>query len=169
MKKIVVSALLCTFLFFNAPFASAAVGIIEARTPVNLKTAGIFSTQTLKTGDSVKLYVNGDIKDSEGNILIKSQSPATGKVLSSVDRGKVGRPGKISIGEFQATAIDGSQIALTGTLDYEAESRMKRSIVLSAVIIPFFLFMKGKSAEIPAGTIKTCYTVKEAYVNIYQY
>lgn len=40
------------------------------------------------------------------------------------------------------------------------------SVVLSVLICPLFLLMKGDDAQVPAGITKTAYTVSDVYVKV---
>ena len=41
---------------------------------------------------------------------------------------------------------------------------MTLSIVLSVLICPLFLLMKGEEAQLPVGATKTAYTITDLYI-----
>lgn len=46
----------------------------------------------------------------------------------------------------------------------QPDDKMTVSIVLSVLICPLFLLMKGDEAQVPAGTTKTAYTITDTYI-----
>ena len=73
--------------------------------------------------------------------------------------------GKLTISDFHTTAIDGTYIPLSGTVSSNPEDKMVLSIVLSVFVCPLFLLLKGGEGSLPAGKIKTAYTITDISVN----
>ncbi len=76
----------------------------------------------------------------------------------------IGRSAKITINDFHTKGVDNSYIPLSTVIIEEPDDKMVLSIVLSVLLCPLFLLMKGKDAKIPAGTLKTIYTITDVYI-----
>ncbi len=120
-------------------------------TLVILKVKDTLRCRDLGVGDIVKLEVADDVKINE-KVVIKKGTKAIAEVVSSEKEGMIGKGGKVSLSLRSTTATDGQKVPLRGSLHREGESKMGTSIVVSAVICPLALLMKGESAEIPAGS-----------------
>lgn len=70
----------------------------------------------------------------------------------------------MAITDFHTTAVDGTYIPLSGSVSAKPDDKMTVSIVLSVLICPLFLLMKGDEAQVPAGTTKTAYTITDTYI-----
>ena len=138
---------------------------LSANTPVILKNRYTVSTKTLVSGNSILFTVLDDVKDETGTILIKAGTPATAEITFVEYKGLIGRSGEIEINDFHTTAIDGSYVALSGSLSANPDNKRALSIILSIFVCPLFLLMEGDEAQIAAGTTKTVYTALDTYIN----
>ncbi len=138
--------------------------LIPAHTPIAIRCEETITTRNVVSGGTVNFSVVGDIKDSNGNILIKSGSPVTAEISFARDRGMIGRSGELTVNDFHTTAVDGTYIPLSGSVSAKPDDKMTLSVVLSVLICPLFLLMHGDDARLPVGSTKTAYTITDTYV-----
>ena len=138
--------------------------ILPAHTPIIIRCEETITTKDIVSGGTVHFSVVNDVKNSNGTILIKAGSPVSAQISFSRDNGLIGRSGQLTISDFHTIAVDGSYIPLSGTVSANPDDKMALSVVLSVLICPLFLLMKGDEARLPAGTTKTAYTISETYI-----
>lgn len=152
----------------SSTFQSSAVqgkSKLPAHTPVIIRSECEIDLKTFNSGDYVKFSVVGDVKDEFGTILIKSGSSVSASISFINAPSSLGKSGNITINDFHTNAVDGTPIPLTGTLSSNPDDKLALSVVLSVLICPLFLLMKGEYPELPAGTMKTVYTASDMYIN----
>lgn len=148
--------------------ASAANGQtkLPAHTPIIIRCDDTITTRDVVDGGTVNFSVLSDVKSSNGTVLITSGTPVTATISFSSPKGMIGKSGTITISDFHTTAVDGTYVPLSSSISARPDDKMAISIVLSVLICPLFLLMKGEDAQVPAGTTKTAYTVSDVYVNV---
>lgn len=139
---------------------------IAAHTPIIIRSTETISTKDIVSGGEVHFAIVNDVKDDNGNILIKTGAPVTAQITFTKSKGMIGRSGELTVTDFHTTAIDGTYVPLSGSVSARPDDKMTLSIVLSILVCPLFLLMKGDDAQLPAGTTKTAYTVSEVYIKI---
>lgn len=137
---------------------------LSAHTPIVIRAVDTITTKEIVSGGTVNFAVVADVKDTDGNILIKSGTPVTAQISFTKSKGMIGRSGEVTVTDFSTTAVDGSYVPLSGSVSAKPDDKMTMSIVLSVLICPLFLLMKGDEAVVPAGTQKTAYTVTDVYI-----
>lgn len=142
---------------------SANKKLLPAHTPVVIINNSLVTTKNIVSGDKLSFTVLQDVKDRNGNILIKSGSPVEAN-LTFEKTERIGKSGKLTISDFHTTAVDGSYIPLASTISVAPDDKEVLSITLSILLCPLFLLMKGQHAEIPEGYTKTIYTHSDVYV-----
>lgn len=142
---------------------------IQAHTPIVIRCEETITTSNLVNGSTVNFSVLNDVKDPNGLILIKAGTPVSAQISFSKNKGMIGKSGELRISDFHTTAVDGTYIPLSGSVSAKPDDKMVMSIVLSVLICPLFLLIKGDEAQMPAGTTKTAYTVVETYVKTNAY
>ncbi len=159
MKKILSLILLVSFFSVGLSFPaySENYNMIPANTPITIQAANNYNSNNLKTGDKVFFTVVNDIS-ANGKVVIAAGTPVTAVATKVKARSRIGKPGEINIGEFHTTSVNGLNIPLTGVIMEKAKSKMALSITLSAIIIPFFLLMRGKDVAINQGLKYTVFT-----------
>lgn len=138
--------------------------LLASHTPIMIRCTETISTRDIVSGGEVNFAVVNDIKDANGNILIKAGAPVTAQISFSRTKGMLGRSGEVTVTDFHTTAVDGTYVPLSGSVSARPDDKMVMSIVLSVLICPLFLLMKGDDAQLPAGTTKTAYTISDVYV-----
>jgi len=148
--------------------ASASTGQVKlpAHTPIIIRCDETITTRDVVDGGTVNFSVLSDVKSQDGSILISAGTPVTATISFSSPKGMIGKSGTITINDFHTTAVDGSYIPLSSSISARPDDKLATSIVLSVLICPLFLLMKGEDAQVPAGTTKTAYTVSDAYVKV---
>lgn len=157
-----------SYAYPSMKLASASTGQekLPAHTPIIIRCNETISTRDVVDGGTVNFSVLSDIKSQDGNILISAGTPVTATISFSSPKGMIGKSGTITINDFHTTAIDGSYVPLSSSVSARPDDKLATSIVLSVLICPLFLLMKGEDAQVPAGTTKTAYTVSDAYVKV---
>lgn len=151
LGKIIISFFLIAFLnVFVCPISIAREVILENGTKVRLKLVDKVSSQINNEGDDVNFIVTDDVKIGDV-LLIKEGSRCIGFIEELFVKGSIGRAGKLVIRLDSTRAVNGKKVPLTGTITKKGESRIITSAVLSVVLLPFFLVMTGKDAQLPAG------------------
>lgn len=137
---------------------------LPAHTPIIIKCTETISTKNVVSGGTVNFAVLSDVKDNNGDILIKAGTPVTAEISFARSKGMIGRSGEVTVNDFHTTAVDGTYIPLSGSVSAKPDDKMTLSIVLSVLVCPLFLLIKGDEAELTTGTAKTAYTVADVYI-----
>lgn len=144
--------------------AGAGKSTLAAHTPIIIRCTETISTRDIVSGGEVNFAVVNDVKDASGNILIKAGSPVTAQISFVKTKGMIGRSGEVTVTDFHTTAVDGTYVPLSGSVSARPDDKMTLSIVLSVLVCPLFLLLKGDDAQVPAGTTKTAYTISEVHI-----
>ena len=102
---------------------------------------------------------------ADGLIVIKGGTPAIVRVSTIKSRFIFGIKGKMSLAAVQTSAVDGQTVYLTGGYKKEGKSRVGWSLGIGLFLWPA-LFVPGKAAELPAGTVLDSFTSGSLAVNI---
>jgi hypothetical protein len=89
----------------------------------------------------------------DGRTVIEAGAPMTLQVSDIQKRRTFGRAGNVEVRAVSVVAVDGSEIFLDGGYDRKGESRVVLSSTLAALVAWPTLFIKGKEAILPPGTI----------------
>ena len=131
-----------------------AVGIkLPAYTRVYVETTQdlIGKRGQAEPGQSVNAKVWRDVVVN-GHVLIAAGAPIIAKVDSVKHRNIAGVKGTMTVGAYETESVDGQAIQLSGGYHKDGKSRMALSITLGVLfILP--IFIPGKAAELPAGTV----------------
>ncbi len=136
---------------------------IPAHTPIIIKNKYRISADKISSGDSINFVTANELKTKEGDILIKADSPVVATINFTKTQ-RIGKGGNLTISDFHVNAADGTYIPLSSSIYVEGDDCMALSIVLSVLVCPLFLLMKGGEATLPPNTTKTVYTVSDVYV-----
>ena len=102
-------------------------------------------------GQSVRAQIWKDVVVN-GHVLIAAGAPVIAKVDAVKHRNIAGVKGTMTVGAYETESVDGQAIQLSGGYHKDGKSRMAVSITLGVLfILP--IFIPGKAAELPAGTI----------------
>lgn len=118
--------------------------VVKAGTPVPMQLVNSIDGKNSSVGQMVDFRVTSDIKVG-GKTVVPIGSIAKGQVTRAKKNGLVGQAGEIQVNVTSVTAVDGTQIVLSGgTLTAEGKNKLVLSLFLC-------LFLKGGNGELPAG------------------
>lgn len=161
--------LLVTFIAFSiscAPAYALDYTITEGE-KVSLETLDKLKAKNLNEGDVISFRVTDDVFAPDGKtVLIKAGTTAEGDVADIDKAGMLGQKGEMTIRVNSTKSINGDRVPLRANLNREGNSKVGTVIALTLLLTPLFLLMKGKEAEIPAGTKFKAYVDRETLVSI---
>jgi hypothetical protein len=130
---------------------------LDTRVYVVTQTALVGKKKQLSVGDLVPANVWRDVV-VDGHVLIEAESPVLAKVDSLKTRKVAGIKGKISIAALETEAVDGQAIQLTGGYMKKGSGRIPLATSLALFVAWPLIFIPGKVAKLPAGTVFDSYT-----------
>lgn len=142
---------------------------LEEGTLVLVKNPDLIKAADVDQGAVVNLVVAEDVIVDE-RAVIKKGTPVKGKVLSVSEEARMGMSGMLMIQLISTKTIDGTTISLTGkaakgmSITEVTEGGMKAGCLMG--ICPFFMFLKGEAADIPANSVFKSRTDKEYKITI---
>ena len=168
MKKVYVSLVIMVFIFLQMCQVSYSEQYKEVTlspgTMVILKVNETVKSQ-VAPGSRVNLSVITDVT-KDRYILIKAGTPASGTVASAEKAKMIGREGKLSISVDRTQTVDSQEVYLHGTMTGTGDEKVVTSVVVSTLLCPLALLMKGGEGEIPAGAELRTYVANEVKVKI---
>ena len=144
MVKTLTVLLITTFVF-------AETVTIQNSTVVAVKTVNQLSTAQLSLGQEVILNVAQDVK-IKGKTVIQAGAPVYGSVQEVKGSQMAGIAGKIVVSINSTVAVDGTNIALTGSFSNQAASEVGTTVVVGLVLCPLALLNKGDEGVIAVGS-----------------
>lgn len=160
--KTIATFFLVIFTFSNI----LAGGILKTGTPVIITSTSDIKSEIKSPPNFV---VTTDVKDINGNILIKQGTPVNVEIKNK-RRSGVGKPGEIDIKFISTTSSDGQTIMLNGSLHEEGENKKGKALGVGLgvgllLLFPMLAYMakKGGSAVIKSGTIIPSVTILGEY------
>lgn len=124
-------------------------------TTVNIRTS---ENIELKNGKNATGYVDMDVKNSDGIVVIRQGTPVVLEVKGAKARG-CGRAGRVEALCVSTTATDGQMVALTGSTSAEGKNKKGLAIGLGVGLGWFawpllsLLAIKGGQGVIEKGTL----------------
>jgi hypothetical protein len=118
-----------------------------------------------QTGNIVRARVWRDVI-VDGRTVVAAGAPAFVKIGEIKSAKVAGIKGHIELEALQVTAVDGADINLEGGYDHSGKGRMALSISLAVFIFLPLIFIKGKQAILPPGTLFDATTAAEAEIKI---
>jgi hypothetical protein len=132
-------------------------------TPVKMRLAENLSSETNKTGDSVPFEVTEEV-DVDGVAVIPKGAQALATITDAEPKRRMARGGKLDVNVDSVRLADGEKAQLRAEKDTKGGGHvgaMTGAMVGTAIVFfpaaPLFLFMHGKSVEIPKGTEVTAF------------
>jgi hypothetical protein len=146
-------ALFLIFSILTMSFRMRSTGevVLNAGTIVPLEMVSMINSSSVYVGQGIDLRVKYDVK-VEGKTVIAAGSIARGQVMRAQKARGLGKEGFLEIQIKSVAATDGQEVFLAGGNVYqEGEDKQALAVVLGLFICIFFLFMKGKNAQVPPG------------------
>jgi PEGA domain len=132
-------------------------------TTVKLRLAENISSETSKTGDQVPFEVTEEVL-VQGVVVIPKGAPALATVTDAEPKRRMGRGGKLDVNVDSVRLADGEKAQLRAAKDTKGGGHvgaMTGAMVATSIVFfpaaPLFLFMHGKSVDIPKGTEVTAF------------
>lgn len=127
-----------------ASYATAREVVLKAGTAVPMQLVNTVTGKDAAVGQIVDFRVTSDIK-VDGVTVIPANAVAKAQVVRAKKNGLLGSAGEIQLTVNSVTAVDGTQVILSGgTLSDEGKNKLVLSIFLCFLI-------KGGQGELPAG------------------
>ena len=118
--------------------------------------AGQTVTGTCPTGVTVK-----------GVTFVSPGAPVKLRVSSVVAPKGFGKPGSLSLDAVSVTAVDGTEVPLTGgTISAQGEDKNTQSLLLGLFICFLFLFQKGGEASYAAGATLDAFVANSVDIEV---
>lgn len=125
---------------------------LTAGTAIPLELTQGINSRLVQAGQTIDFRVRSDIRVGD-RVVVPAGSIAKGLVTRAERSKGLGKEGYVEVQIKSVTAVDGQQVVLAGNNLYrEGEDKQTLSILLGVLVCLLFLTMKGKDAEIPAGT-----------------
>lgn len=161
----IASYIITACLLFQAQVYASMVRLpTDTRVYVETKQELIAKGDRVQQGQLVRASVWRDVV-VDGRILIAAGTPVIAKVDQVKRRSIAGVKGTMTVGAYETESIDGQTIQLSGGYHKEGKSRMAVAITLGVLfILP--IFIPGKAAELPAGTVFDAYVDRSSHIDV---
>lgn len=148
---------------------------LRAGTPIVVESSQTYNAKNLSEGQTVNVRVKYNVIFNK-QTLVAAGALGTATISDLVKPGIFGKAGRIELQMQSVQAVDGQQILLSG-IPMNAEGQNKKGLAWGLSIGLFFLtlvggavgfFIKGKPAEIKAGTTANASVASDAQVEVAQ-
>ena len=162
-----ITSIVAVFSLILSPVAYSAEITIPDGTVVYLATLETVIGKKNETavGDLVRARVWRDVI-VDGAVVIKGGTAAMARVSSIKSRNVLGIKGKMSLAAVETTAIDGTKVYLDGGYNKEGKGRMAVALGVGMLLFWPALFVPGKAAELPAGTVMDSFIMGSTSVSV---
>ena len=158
MKRILIIPFIC---FYIIGYSQSTKTKVEEGTIILLKSLSIISSNTTMDGESIDFFCADNVVVNN-KLIIKKNSKVTGKVESSEKSRSLGKGGSLKIIVAKPIDINIKNIPISGVYNYvKGDNKSGTAVGLSFVFSPLFLFVKGKEANIPIGSLIEVYITQE--------
>ncbi len=155
MKKILTSIAVFSLIFNQIAFASTVALPADKRVFIELLQE--IRAKDVQQGQTVVARVLDDVVQNRKTV-IKSGTSVLVRIDGVKKRKIAGRQAELSLGAYETTAVDGQDIRLFGGYKKEGESRVALSVSLGVLILLPLIFIRGKDAVLPAGSVIDAFT-----------
>lgn len=131
--------------------AAAAQVVVPPQTPLQVATTSAINPAEVNVGDQVYLSVTAPVS-VDGVVVIESGARVLARITQAKENGMIGIPAAIGLVLESAEAVDGTMVAISGSVVQEGKNKMAISIGLALVCCILFAIMKGGEAQIAPGT-----------------
>jgi hypothetical protein len=128
-------------------------------TPLQVLLVKDISSRDAQRGDVVEFIVDEDIV-ADGQTVIKKGTIAKGSIIYAEKGGYMGKSGKLALQIDSTMTVDGETIQLRAAKGGEGESKTGTVFVMSNIIGPFAMLMKGGDTTVKSGAKLTVYTAE---------
>jgi hypothetical protein len=103
-------------------------------------------------GNIVRAHVWRDVV-VDGRTVIEAGAPVIVKISDLKPAKVAGQKGTVELEALQVSSVDDSDVQLRGGYGQSGKNRMALSIALAVVVFIPLIFIKGKQAKLPPGTV----------------
>jgi hypothetical protein len=153
--------------------ADGATLTLRAGTPIVVEASQTYNAKNLSEGQTVNVRVKYNVIVNK-QTLVAAGALGTANISDLVKPGAFGKAGRMELQMQSVQAVDGQQILLSGT-PMIAEGQNKKGLAWGLSIGLFLLtiiggiagiFIKGKPAEVKAGTTTNTSVASDAQVQV---
>lgn len=148
------------------PDAVAQTVKLASNTVVPVRTTAAIYSDQVQNGEQVSSITVARDVEVDGQVVIASGAGVRAQVTRSSEAGRVGQPGDITIDLLSTTAVDGSEIDLSGNYSAEGKGKVGASVAISLILCPLALLMKGDEGSVPSGSETRALTVGSKTVSV---
>lgn len=163
--RIVPSCFMSALLFCSSTLAAPVTIPANTRVYVTLDQDVSGKKKRTNVGQVVRASVWRDVIVDQ-RVVIKEGSP----VLVRVDKIKgakvAGIKGKLSLGAYETDSVEGYPIQLGGGYFKEGKGRIALTSTLAGIVFLPLIFIKGKSANLPRGTVFDAYVDRSVTIEM---
>ena len=141
-------------------------------TAIKVRLSENLSSEKNKTGDQVPFEVTEDVM-VQGVVVIPNGAQVVATVTDAQPKRRMGRGGKLDVNVDSVRLADGEKVQLRASQENRGGGHvgvMTGAMVGTAIVFfpaaPLFLFMHGKSVEIPKGTAVTAFVQGDMHLDM---
>lgn len=159
-----ISIALLTFTF-TSPLAAEVVTVPAGTAIYAELTSPITSRKRdIATGDIVYARVVDDVVIDQ-ELVIAAGTDMKLRVVHAKKARFLGRKGRVTLEATSVRAVDGSALRLNGGYYRSGKGRKAATAALTVAVAWPFLFLRGKNARLPAGTVIAAELQNDAHVS----
>jgi hypothetical protein len=138
---------------------------VPAETPIYLELTSAVTSKRKETarGDVVVARVFRDV-EVKGQVVVEEGAEVLLLVTDVKKARFLGRKGYLELEPTVVRAVDGTEIPLYGPYERDGKGRKVATAALTVAVAWPFLFLKGKNAKAPAGTVLEARVLQDAFV-----
>jgi len=125
--------------------------VLRAGTPISLTTVDKMDSRSVIQGQRFPLRVAEDVAVN-GRVVIPGGTEAVGEVEALSGKGMVGKAGKLVLSPL-FIELSGQRVYLVGTTEQQGSDSTTGVAVTSLLLTSLGIFITGKSATVPAGSV----------------
>lgn len=138
---------------------------VQAGELITLFFKETLNSKELSNGQLIRLAVKDDVLSNNGKVIINANTPVNGRITSVKNAKWAGQKGEISLQINNIKAVDGTSIPVFYNLNNEGKSRQSTAVGVGMLLFWPALFLKGKEANINAGTLILVETLASTTLN----
>ncbi len=151
-------------LFINVSVYAGEVKL-QNGTVIPVKAQDVITEKSVTSGQTVSFVVATDVV-VDGKVVIKAGAPVLGIVQEAKEAQMAGIAGKMIVSLQSVSAVDGTNVQLSGQFISEGKSEMGGTIAVAVILCPLALLNKGGEAMIPAGAQTRGIVVSDYYIKV---
>jgi len=159
MKRIIYAGVLLLGAIVASGVAEAVT--IPSGTVVVVQTTSQINGNNVASGQNVNTITVATDVYVDNVKVIKAGTPVYAVVADAEESGYVGQAGKLVINLQSTTAVDGTNVPLSGTMMIKEDSEVGATAAASIILCPLFALNKGDEAVIPSGYQTRAMTIGE--------